>query len=227
MSPKVCSKCGLPEGQTIFNPSRPGLVCTTCRVQQDRLRNQRKLQEKRQPVIVKTFSDPFGWWVTGLADGEGSFIAAAYVGPHRNKNRNGRVTISTSSNFHAVFTLALRDDDGDTIQKLASYFACGRIDNKKPSCSQTTNTHPQKRFTVNRLEELIGVVIPHFEKYPLQSRKVHDFEVWKRIVLFVHQNLYGKKRWVKHYPTELAQIQEMCSELRSVRQYPEAGVVLQ
>lgn len=224
---KTCTKCELPEGATPFSPRRKGSICQPCRAEKDRLRRQQGKRAAQRSLPSRDFSDPIGWWVTGLTDGEGCFVAASYVGPHRNKDRNGQTTLSTTAGFHAYFTLSLRDDDAETIQKLVDYFGCGRINRKLPSPGQATNARPQKKFTVNRLEELVGVVIPHFDRFPLQSRKARDFDVWKELILFVYEHLYGKKRWVANYPTDLSRLQAMCTKLRSVRQYPEAGVALQ
>lgn len=37
-------------------------------------------------------------------------------------------------------------------------------------------------FEVTKLSDLINIIIPHFEKYPLQSAKFVDFLLWKRCV---------------------------------------------
>src|SRR5690606_12274661 len=34
-------------------------------------------------------------------------------------------------------------------------------------------------FEVTKLEDLINIIIPHFEKYPLQSAKSLDYLLWK------------------------------------------------
>jgi len=37
-------------------------------------------------------------------------------------------------------------------------------------------------YSVRRLDEIIKIIIPHFEKYPLITQKQSDFIIWKMIV---------------------------------------------
>jgi hypothetical protein len=41
-------------------------------------------------------------------------------------------------------------------------------------------------FTVNSLESLIKVIIPHFDKYPLLTEKQADYELFKQIVSIMY-----------------------------------------
>lgn len=53
-------------------------------------------------------------------------------------------------------------------------------------------------FTVNSLEALIKVIIPHFEKYPLLTKKRADFLLFKLIVGIMynkqHLNIEGLQK---------------------------------
>lgn len=89
------------------------------------------------------------------------------------------------------------------------------------TCAKCGLQNPQKKFVINRLEDLVHVVIPHFEKYPLQAKKAKDFEIWRGIVLLVYDRLYGKEGWIRRFPQEVEQIQALCSNLRVVREYPQ------
>lgn len=43
------------------------------------------------------------------------------------------------------------------------------------------------RLTIVSLNHIVNIMIPHFEKYPLQSAKRIDFELWKRCVNLMKQ----------------------------------------
>jgi hypothetical protein len=38
----------------------------------------------------------------------------------------------------------------------------------------------QGKYTCRRLEDLWQVIVPHFERYPLLSKKANDFLLWKK-----------------------------------------------
>jgi hypothetical protein len=40
-------------------------------------------------------------------------------------------------------------------------------------------------LAVTKIADLAGVVVPHFERYPLRSKKVNDFTIWKAGVALV------------------------------------------
>jgi hypothetical protein len=40
-------------------------------------------------------------------------------------------------------------------------------------------------FTVKSIKDLINVIIPHFDKYPLLTQKQADFELFKQIVCLI------------------------------------------
>jgi hypothetical protein len=45
-------------------------------------------------------------------------------------------------------------------------------------------------FTVKSIKDIINVIIPHFEKYPLLTEKQADFELFKQIVIMMHNKLH-------------------------------------
>jgi hypothetical protein len=155
-----------------------------------------------------------GWWVTGLADGEGSFVATMTY-----RTRIG----SRGQSIHSVdishrFSLALRADDNPTIVKLAQFFGCGHVGDKKAPKSKP-DANPQRIFRVDAKDQLLKIIVPHFERFPLHSKKARDFEIWKEIVRFVDVELSGTKGWVRKFPEKLERLQEMCDALVATRQF--------
>nr|YP_009072395.1 LAGLIDADG endonuclease [Sclerotinia borealis]AHX83035.1 LAGLIDADG endonuclease [Sclerotinia borealis] len=119
-------------------------------------------------------------WVTGFVDAEGSFI----IGVRKQKGCTGyRAT--------ALLTIHLHIKDLHLLYKIQSFFKVGRVHESKTSAS----------FTVERFEDVINVIVPHFKKYPLESAKSIDFYLWSKCVEIMankeHLVLSGLKRLVR------------------------------
>jgi hypothetical protein len=41
------------------------------------------------------------------------------------------------------------------------------------------------KFRVSNINDIINIIIPHFNKYPLQSAKSIDFQIWKKCVVLI------------------------------------------
>lgn len=116
------------------------------------------------PFPINRDRDRFGDWLTGFTDGEGSFVLAWH------KKR------STGT---ALFRIALRRDDRDTLQLVRSYFGCGWLNLQKPN-KATKNSKPMSLFCVSKTSDLVRLVIPHFEAHPLVAKKRNDFLIWRQ-----------------------------------------------
>ncbi len=123
------------------------------------------------------------WWVTGLADGEGSFTADLHV--------------RSRSSYQCV---------------------CGCIVRKG-----VRNGNPQLRFVINRVEDLLGRVVPHFRNHPLQTKKSRDFELWVQLIEFASCELLGTKGWLRHHPDKVFALKQRCTELSAVRAFVEVA----
>ncbi len=98
-------------------------------------------------------------YISGYFDGEGCFSVA--IGP-RSKLRVGwevRPSISVSRNA----------DRSEVLELVAEFFGCGSI---RPDPSDHT-----LKWESRRLNDLVGKVLPHFERYPLMSGKQNDVDL--------------------------------------------------
>ena len=66
------------------------------------------------------------------------------------------------------FSVSQNGDRAEVLHALQAYFGCGSI---RPDRSDKT-----LKWETRRLEDLLGRVIPHFERYPLLSGKRYDFD---------------------------------------------------
>lgn len=68
------------------------------------------------------------------------------------------------------------------LKDLYHYFNCGSIviDNRQANAF---------KFQVNKIDDLINFIIPHFEKYPLVGSKQLDFLDWKKAILLFKKSV--------------------------------------
>jgi hypothetical protein len=163
--------------------------------------------------------DPsFGWWVTGLIDGEGCFYASYSI----------KEKLSPSGRIHRCFNqyiglqVQLRADDRETLEKLVAYFGVGAVREKpvsKRRRAQIPGANPSVTLRVESLDDLVEKVIPHFDRFPLQSKKSQDYDLWRQLVVFVHQNLHGKKGWLRRFPEQVGNVVSLVGRIQNKRTF--------
>jgi hypothetical protein len=100
-------------------------------------------------------------FVSGFIDAEGSFTTVVYY-----KNRWC---------INSVFKITLHKKDLHLLKSLQAYFGgVGRI-----SGSDVVS------YRVENISSLINSIITHLDKYPLQTQKKADYELFKRIVILM------------------------------------------
>ncbi len=122
--------------------------------------------------------DDFGHWLSGFTDGEGCFRLSFTIPK------------ATSRAYHifAPFLIRLRADDCDVLRQIQAYWGCGRLTPWAPHSSRKTfNSKPYAMLTVQRIDALAGILVPHFERFPLRAKKARDFAIWKQGVRLIHQ----------------------------------------
>jgi hypothetical protein len=106
-------------------------------------------------------------YVAGLVDGEGCFSVSVH--PHPTVRYGTRWLIAPS--FHVY----QHRDNVEILEKLRSFFDCGRIVSKGPNSAVMT-------YSVYRRADLESAIVPSFERCPLRSRKQEDFLKFREIV---------------------------------------------
>lgn len=116
--------------------------------------------------------DGFGHWLSGFTDGEGCFGLKWHSG-------NRRRTIPW-----ADFQIVLRLDDRPVLKLIQSFLGCGSIfENARKA--RTPGECPIAQFRILKIKSLAGVVVPHFDRYPLRAKKARDFVLWRTAVLLL------------------------------------------
>ena len=97
-------------------------------------------------------------YISGYVDGEGCFTVS--IAP--------RATLLVGWEVRPSFSVSQNGDRAEVLHVLQAYFGCGSI---RPDRSDRT-----VKWETRRLEDILGLVIPHFVSYPLMSGKQLDFE---------------------------------------------------
>lgn len=128
-------------------------------------------ERKYHTNILSTFSNQEinSWFITGLIDAEGSFML---------KISEKRQQLEFSITLHSI--------DKELIMGIYKYFNIGnyRIIEK--------NGIYKCVFSIVSLELIINHVIPHFDKYPLQTKKRADYLLFKEAAFIKY---YDKKNY--------------------------------
>ena len=103
-------------------------------------------------------------YVTGLADGEGSFSISL----------SPRPKMLVKWEVRPSFSLAQNKRSRGTLFKLKEFFGCGWVRESKGD-----NTW---KYEVRSLEDLSKFIIPHFLSYPLKTAKISDFEKFMAVI---------------------------------------------
>jgi NADH:ubiquinone oxidoreductase subunit K len=107
------------------------------------------------------YSDPL--FITGLFDAEGSFVIRIINNPKLVKGCQARIQIKMHENDRAL------------IQSIQEFFGwIGYV--SKP------NNYSMVEFRVSTVKDLVDVIIPHFDNYPLNTKKYLDYLLFKKIV---------------------------------------------
>ena len=113
--------------------------------------------------LQETMSTEFAWYMTGFVDGEGCFSISF---TKREKLKSGievRPSFSIGQNRRSL----------PVLERAKLYFGCGAI-----RYSRHDQTY---KYEVRSIGDIRKHIIPHFQKYPLQTYKSHDFATFSWI----------------------------------------------
>ncbi len=156
-NPGTCALNKIPRHLIKRSPSLwEGKQGTTKRYYSTSLRRETIVERKDNPKLEL---NPF--WLTGFADGESCF----YVGVRKSKKVSigWRVTVSFSINLH--------EKDRAVLEFISDYLGVGKIYKSRDKLVQ---------LRIESIEE-VGVVISHFQKYPLLTDKRADFILFREV----------------------------------------------
>lgn len=119
-------------------------------------------------------SSAFAHWLSGFSDGEACFHLKGYA-------RKDEPTLK----FACAFQIGLRADDLAILQQIQRYFGCGVIRPFRTKSKHPLNFKSKPRFyyNIDGVQNNLRAVVPHFDRYPLRSKKANDYVVWREAVI--------------------------------------------
>ena len=115
-------------------------------------------------------------YISGYVDGEGCFSVSF---SKRDKFLVGWETKPS-------FSVSQNEDRAQTLFLIQKTLKCGFM--RRDFSDKTL------KYEVRSLEDLIKYIIPHFDKYPLFSKKQKDFELFKRVCFLMQIESHKEKR---------------------------------
>ena len=135
-------------------------------------------------------------YFSGFADGEGSFCVSF------NKNKRHKF----GWDIRPSFSVSQNRENSLTLEKMREYWDCGFI---RPDSSDNT-----LKYEVRSVSKLVEKIIPHFERFPMLSKKQEEFCKFAEICRMMYErkhltkegfnvitniasklNLHGKKKF--------------------------------
>ena len=101
-------------------------------------------------------------YIVGFVDGEGCFSITV------NKNGNALPEV------RLLFEIELREDDEAILQQIKDVLGCGNI--YRLNYQRYDKWRPHVKYKVSNFSDIVGKVIPFFQRYPLQAKKRQQFE---------------------------------------------------
>jgi len=134
-------------------------------------------QNKNKRKICKQFStlsyskpikviDPY--YISGLTQADGSFFCSIEKINKKNHPNSKGLT------FTPIFDITLDLDSKSTLDRIQSYFECGKVITKL-----SDNT---VRYRIINRKDLVNIIIPHFKTYPVFFNKLHAFNLFSQIL---------------------------------------------
>ena len=135
-----------------------------------------ELTSKNKPNLgVAKNLDP--WWISGFTTGEGSFT---YFTRNR-KKANGELV----KDYTLAYEVAQRSDSLHVLEFIVQFFECGKV---------YSETRGVSKYRLVTRAQILEVLVPFFEKYPLEGNKKLQYELWIQIVKVLQTTGRSKQR---------------------------------
>jgi len=151
-----------------------------------------------------------GDYIAGFVDGEGCFALK-----FRRDVRHDRKNKPVYYYWSIEFAIVLRSDDADILESIKNTLKCGNI---------SINKRGMARYSVAERNDLVGKIVPFFDKNPLHAKKKYDYELWKDALGILERNRqkhedgkkgFSKIEWSEKDINRLMRIQEAMKEYKS------------
>ena len=118
------------------------------------------------------------YWISGFVDGEWTFYVWI----------NKQPSMKTWFQVLPEFRVVQHKRDIQLLNKIRLYFWCWVV---------RVNHDDRYEYRVRSLDHISKIIIPFFEKYPLQTVKNRDFYSFRRIINKMKLNKHMNMEWIK------------------------------
>lgn len=91
--------------------------------------------------------------------------------------RTGLASSDLKRKVRVSFEINLHEKDQEILNKIQYFFGVGAVYNRPDLAS-----HKKSVYRVTNVNYIKDVIIPHFTKYPLISKKAIDFLLWSKVI---------------------------------------------
>ena len=125
----------------------------------------------RPSVPLNNLIDPF--WFSGFVTGDGCFSVSLKKSKSHKLGETVWLRFIVTQHIH----------DKDLINSFVNYFGCGKINYDSQAVY----------YVVQKLSDLTDIIIPFFDKYPIEGVKVKDLEDFKKVAKLMKSNAHLTK----------------------------------
>lgn len=120
-------------------------------------------------------------WLIGFVDGEGCFSINFIKQPDRPNRKGYRSGIQVGHEF--AVTQGIKSKSA--LLAIKKFFGIGKL-----YINKRYDNHKEHllRYTVRRRNDLLKIIIPFFERYPLQTSKRKDFHLFAKCLRMIEKN---------------------------------------
>lgn len=111
-------------------------------------------------------SDEFGYYFTGLFDGEGCLVL--YL-------RHRKINNKFFPDSRMGVQICLRYDDINVLEYIKENLG-GNIYNRSPV---GTKDRPSYTWKLEKIKDITEKILPLFDKYPLRTKKCREYKIWR------------------------------------------------
>ncbi len=123
----------------------------------------------------------------------------------RKDTRHERTNSPTYYRWKVQFVITSPKENAKVMEKIKNELGCGEV----------TISKDQARFSVQKIGDVAGTIVPFFRKNLLADKKKKDFELWSKAVEIIHKN-HGKclTSWKKNELCSLIEIHKSSAKYK-------------
>lgn len=165
-----------------------------------------KARIERDGIPARLLVTPeFGYWFSGLFDGEGCLLA------WQDKRKSTHLSVNIAS----------RVDD----EQMLNYIQA-RLGGSVNPMTVVPPSRPKAVWHLGGIKDLVEVILPLFDAYPLHSKKSAEYKFWKELlVLHYYATLGGENpRHTLKVPGFKSEVERLCAKINYIRHWRPEGV---